>query len=43
MIAASALLFPLMRSGLRISRLEGLLLLTGFVTYLGLLIHGSVA
>lgn len=39
MLGASLLLFPLMKSGLHVTRREGLLLLGGFVTYLGLLLH----
>ena len=38
MLAASVLLFPLMRSGMRVNRLEGAALLGGFVTYIALLI-----
>lgn len=38
MLAASVLLFPLMRTGMRISRAEGALLLAGFAIYLGLLV-----
>jgi cation:H+ antiporter len=41
MIGASLLLFPLMRSGMRINRLEAAVLLSGFVTYLVLLIRAS--
>lgn len=38
MLGASLLLFPLMRSGMRISRSEGALLLLGFVMYMALLV-----
>lgn len=38
MLGASLLLFPLMRSGMRISRSEGALLLFGFVMYIGMLV-----
>lgn len=41
MLGFSLLLFPLMRSGMRISRLEGAVLFGGFVTYLALLISGA--
>ncbi|MCA9583486.1 MAG: sodium:calcium antiporter, partial [Myxococcales bacterium] len=41
MIGASLLLFPLMKSGMRISRPEGFLLLAGFCTYLALLIRAA--
>ncbi len=34
---------PIMRSGLRVSRLEGGLLVTGFAAYLGWLIHATAA
>jgi cation:H+ antiporter len=37
MLAASALLFPLMRSGMRITRKEGALLLAVFLAYVGML------
>jgi cation:H+ antiporter len=40
MIGFSALLFPLMRSGLRVSRLEGAVLLVGFAVYLVVLLAG---
>jgi cation:H+ antiporter len=43
MLGASLLLFPLMRSGMRVSRLEGALLLSGFLTYLTLLIRSASA
>ncbi len=39
MIGASLLLFPLMRSGMRVSRLEGTVLLGGFITYMVLLLR----
>lgn len=38
MIGFSVLLFPLMRSGLRVSRLEGMVLLAGYVAYLVVLL-----
>jgi Ca2+/Na+ antiporter len=38
MIGASLLLFPLMKSGLRIRRLEGALLFGLFATYMTLLV-----
>jgi len=38
MLGASLLLFPLMRSGMRVSRSEGALLLIGFVLYIGMLV-----
>lgn len=41
MIGASLLLFPLMRSGMRVTRIEGALLLAGFTAYLAILIHAS--
>lgn len=41
MLGASALLFPLMKTGMRIVRLEGFILLAGFVTYIALLIRGA--
>ena len=40
MLAASALLFPLMWSGMRINRIEGALLLTGYIVYVIVLILG---
>lgn len=39
MLGASLLLFPLMRTGMRVNRLEGALLFSGFVTYIALLIY----
>jgi len=39
LIGASLLLFPLMRSHMKITRVEGLLLLAGYVTYMVLLIN----
>ena len=39
MMGASLLLFPLMKSGMRINRLEGVVLLTGFCAYMALLIR----
>ena len=41
MLGASALLFPLMRTGMRISRIEGTVLLSGFITYLILLVRAA--
>lgn len=41
MLGASLLLFPLMWTGMRVSRAEGALLLAGFALYLGLLIAGA--
>jgi cation:H+ antiporter len=40
MLGASALLFPLMKSGMRIKRQEGGILVAGFIAYMALLIHG---
>jgi len=40
MIGASALLFPIMKSGMRVNRIEGAVLLGGFVIYTVLLIKG---
>ncbi len=41
MIGLSLLLFPLMRTGMRVNRLEGALLLATFTTYITLLIRAS--
>ena len=41
MLGASALLFPLMWTGMRINRFEGALLLGGFATYMMLLVVGA--
>lgn len=41
MLGASLLLFPLMRTGMRVTRLEGGVLFAGFVTYLVLLVQSS--
>lgn len=41
MLGASALLFPMMKTGLRVSRIEGAVLLAGFSTYMALLIRSS--
>lgn len=41
MVGVSLLLFPLLKSGLRVTRLEGVLLLGGFAVYLGVLLSGS--
>jgi hypothetical protein len=38
MLGASLLLFPLMRSGMRVSRSEGALLLIGFAMYMAVLV-----
>lgn len=38
MLGGSLLLFPFMRTGMRVNRLEGLCLLGGFVTYMTLLV-----
>ncbi len=40
MIGASLLLFPLMKSGMRINRLEGALLFMGFILYMAVLLRG---
>ena len=42
MIAASALLFPMMRSGYRISRFEGAVLFVGFLGYTAYLIQAGL-
>lgn len=39
MLGVSLLLFPLMKSGMRINRMEGALLLTVFIAYLAVLLH----
>lgn len=41
MLGFSALLFPLMRSGMRVNRAEGTVLLAGFLAYLWVLLAGS--
>ena len=41
MLGASALLFPLMWTGMRVNRFEGGVLLAGFVTYLALLVQAA--
>lgn len=41
MLGSAALLFPLMRTGMRVSRLEGALLVTGFVIYVTLLVRAA--
>jgi cation:H+ antiporter len=41
MLGASALLFPLMRTSMRINRVEGATLLAGYVTYMALLIRAA--
>jgi cation:H+ antiporter len=38
MLGVSLLLFPLMRSGMRVTRVEGALLLAVFLTYIGVLL-----
>ena len=38
MLGASLLLFPLMRTGMRITRAEGAVLLVGFLAYMALLL-----
>jgi cation:H+ antiporter len=40
MLGASLLLFPLMKTGMRVNRVEGAMLLAGFVTYMVFLLHG---
>jgi cation:H+ antiporter len=41
MMGASLLLFPLMKSGMRITRLEGFVLLAGFIAYLVVLLGAA--
>lgn len=41
MLGASLLLFPLMKTGMRVNRAEGAVLLVGFAAYLTLLILGA--
>lgn len=41
MMAASLLLLPLMRTGMRVSRVEGAVLLTGFVVYMAVLVAAA--
>ncbi len=41
MLGASLLLFPLMKSGMRVTRVEGGVLLTGFVAYLVFLVRAT--
>ncbi len=41
MLGASLLLFPLMRTGMRINRVEAAVLLGGYIVYLGLLIQAA--
>ncbi|MBK8978123.1 MAG: calcium/sodium antiporter [Planctomycetes bacterium] len=41
LLGATLLLFPLMRSGMRVNRAEGLVLLLAFATYTALLIAGA--
>lgn len=41
MIGASLLLFPLMKSGMRVTRLEAALLLAGYCTYVALLVRAA--
>lgn len=40
MLGASLLLFPLMKTGMRVNRIEGGILFAGFVTYIVMLIRG---
>lgn len=40
MLGASLLLFPLMKTGMRVNRVEGGLLFAGFVTYVVMLVRG---
>ena len=40
MLGASAILFPLMKTGMRVNRVEGAVLLIGFVVYTTLLVRG---
>jgi cation:H+ antiporter len=42
MLGASVLLFPLMRTGMRVRRGEGAALAMGFAVYLGLLVYGAL-
>jgi len=42
MASLAMVTLPIMRSGLRVTRLEGALLVTGFAAYLAWLIHGAV-
>ena len=41
MLAASALLFPLMKSGMRVNRLEGAVLFVGFLAYIVILVSSA--
>lgn len=41
MLGASALLFPLMKSGMRVNRVEGAVLFVGFLTYMALLVSSA--
>lgn len=41
MLGAAVLLFPLMRSGMRVNRVEGAVLFAGFITYMAVLIRAS--
>ncbi len=43
MLGASLLLFPLMKSGMKVTRLEGFVLLVGFISYLGVLLMAAGA
>ncbi len=40
MLGASLLLFPLMKTGMRVNRMEGAVLFTGFVVYMTILVMG---
>ena len=39
MLGTSLLVFPLLRTGLRLTRLEGALLFTSYLVYVGLLLR----
>jgi cation:H+ antiporter len=41
MMGASLLLFPLMKSGMRVTRIEGFILLSGFLAYLAILLRAA--
>lgn len=41
MLGASLLLFPLMKTGMRVNRIEGAVLFVGFVVYIVLLVRGA--
>ncbi len=42
MASLAMVTLPIMRSGLRVTRFEGALLVAGFAAYLAWLIHGAV-